>query len=250
MKKVLMILPVIILISCLSNDNAAENKDLLDDTEIDYFLKPLDDKQIVYLHLALKKELTKGSHVYKGELLGFPEPIVGKYSDKNHSIIQEAKDLYYRQDFSAAYNLLEKIEAEEKENLFFLYYYAKTLYKMNNENLRKFSFDKFKKMVEIIDKSNYIDPNTVVVDLWFTDVYLLLGELYLEYKDYDKAIFEIAKYIYIIPYIKRLKYSYEQVLNYLTEAYYFKNNYIMNYYFYKKTLNEFPENGYVLNFKL
>jgi hypothetical protein len=88
--------------------------------------------------------------------------------------------------------------------------------------------------------------------MWFFEAYWKLGSLYLDHKEYEKAVFEISRGMYAIAILKTDQPIYEQVyeqqLSYLCEAYYFLGNYRFAKYFACKALEINRKNDYVLWF--
>ena len=80
--------------------------------------------------------------------------------------------------------------------------------------------------------------------MWFREAYWKLGTLYMDNKMWDKAYFEIYRFILSAQNAKGSP-VYCQALEYLTECAYMLNDYNLTQYLAERTLHYDPYNLYV-----
>ncbi|OGS27624.1 MAG: hypothetical protein A2297_02650 [Elusimicrobia bacterium RIFOXYB2_FULL_48_7] len=172
-----------------------------------------------------------------GEIQEYPI-VMSKQYDEN---IQKSKKEYENENFEWAANALSEAYKKEPDNPFIQYYYARALYRTQNGRIK--SFDIYRKLIEKIDNENQ-EEGILVIDEWFIEAYWKLATIYLDYEKWDEAIYEMTRF-YLGSGGMTSSALEEQLLSYLTEAYYSKGDYQLSQYYAKKTLNKNPANRYV-----
>ena len=198
---------------------------------------------------SLKKrfEETGSLHVERGQFMGKVQETPLRFSEKHDDTIRKAEELYSKKRFQEVAEILYPALHDEPGNLFILNGIARTLFWIREK--RPESFDLCKKLISSLDDGIKNKESTILVDMWFFEAYWKLGSLYLDRKEYEKAIFEITRAMYAMFIIKVDDPPfYEQALSYLCEAYYFLGNYPFAKYFACKALEINPSNEFVLRF--
>jgi tetratricopeptide (TPR) repeat protein len=193
---------------------------------------PLKDKIRTLNHFTLDESLKKRFvetgflHLEGGQFMGRVQEAPSRFSDKHDDSIKKAEELYSEKRFHEAAQMLYSALQDEPENLFILNELARTLFWIKEK--RPESLDLYKKLISLLDAPSEDKDNTIVIDMWFSEAYWKLGCLYLDRKEYEKAIFEITRGMFAVACIRTQRPTYEQVyeqqLSYLCEAYYFLGN--------------------------
>lgn len=173
------------------------------------------------------------------------QELPSRLSEKHHETIMKARKLYARQQYWEAAALLRPALQDEPGNLFIMEDLARTLFRIEAE--RPESFRLYKQLVDRLDTQlgEKDRPGVISLDAWFREAYWKLGCLYLDRREYEKAVFEISRALMLIP---RTGPHYEQALSYLCEAYYHLGNYRFAQYLGHRVLEINPNNKYVLEY--
>jgi len=247
---VILIFVTFFTLGCISTPNIEDEDVILsEDRLLDILIAPLDEFSVTFTHTILYEDYSNGDFIDRGEIIGQQEPWPEVLSEKNDEILKSAMKSYHFGDYGSAYNILSSIHEDEKENLFYLYYLAKTLFWFNGESFKNMSKEYFLQIQQNIeDNYPYSEENTIVIDAWFQDVYWKIACFYLDDAEYEKAALEIAK-TSLLGYKGNPK-AFEDILSYSTEIYYFLGNREYNQFLYLYTKAQFPENRYVDRFRL
>jgi tetratricopeptide (TPR) repeat protein len=197
---------------------------------------PLGDKTRVLGHFTMDESLKKrfeetGSlHLERGQFMGRVQEAPLRFSEKHDDTIRKAEGLYSKKQFQEAAEILYPALHDEPENLFILDALARTLFWIREK--RPESFVLYKKLTSSLEDGIKNKESSILIDMWFFEAYRKLGCLYLDRKEYEKAIFEITRAMYATSIIRTDKPPfYEQALSYLCEAYYSIGNYAFAKYF-------------------
>jgi tetratricopeptide (TPR) repeat protein len=213
---------------------------------------PFKDKIRELAHFTLDESLKKefeetGSlTMKKGQYMGRIQAAPSRFSERHDDTIRRAEELYSAKRFPEAAQMLYSALHGEPENPFILNELARTLFWI--EEKRPESFAYYKKLISLLDASVEDRHSTIRIDMWFSEAYWKLGCLYLDRNEYEKAIFEITRGMFGILSTNPGQPSYDQLLSYLCEAYYFLGNYTFAKYFACKALEINPKNEYVVWF--
>ena len=213
---------------------------------------PVRDKTFRIGHLEVAEDLAQRLEgtgpftVEKGERIGKIIKRPSLLSQKHGDSIRRARDLYSKNRFREAAEILYPALRDEPENLFIMDELARTLFWIQEE--RSESFNLYKRLISSLDASFKEEREIVLVDMWFCEAYWKLGCLHLDRKEYEKAIFEITRGMTGMLIENPEQPGYEQALSYLCEAYHFLGNHTFAKYFACKTLEINPNNTYVLGF--
>jgi tetratricopeptide (TPR) repeat protein len=197
---------------------------------------------------SLRKEFEETGfvHLERGQFMGRVQETPSRLSDRHDDTIKRAEEFYSENKFDEAAQLLYSALQDEPENLFILNELAHTLFWIKEK--RTESFDLYKKLISLLDALSEDKHNSIRIDMWFSEAYWKLGCLYLDRKEYEKAIFEITRGMFGMMAINPIQPAYENALSYLCEAYYFLGNYSFSKYFACKALEINPKNEYVMWF--
>ncbi|MBI4596742.1 MAG: tetratricopeptide repeat protein, partial [Candidatus Tectomicrobia bacterium] len=247
-----LISPILILLSfilvCSGPDKPAESSSSPKfhyDQEIHWH--PLIGKKLHLAHVTLNEsyknifEKFNWINIAINESFGEVQSYPPKFSENHDETIRQAKDLYAERRYEEAAALLLMAIKDEPENLFIINDLARTLFWIGES--RQVSFTLYKKLIGMLDADRENERDIVVVDLWFFEAHWKLGCLYLDSKEYEKAVFELTRGMCGMSMFKndpQFFPAYEQVLSYLCEAYYFLRNYPFARYFAYQTLHSNP----------
>jgi hypothetical protein len=207
---------------------------------------PLKGKHRILLHFDQTQPLKVGDIILPGDRIGSVTPWPKTLSPTEDEALKEGIRYYEKGDYLIASDVFRSLYASENNNPFYLIYAAKTLYWVAGGSYLSLSL--FERLNSIIE-APYIDlEDSVVIDLWFPDLYWKMANLYLERQEYDKVAYEIARTFAGGTRIKDP--ALEQMLEYLTEAYFFLVDTDLNHEVYDCTMKLFPSNEYVKEFYL
>ncbi len=244
--KHILCLAVLLASGCISSSQIAEKKEELETVDGKYLIAPLSGARIVRTHIHTSKHIKKQDIINPSQKLGAIPPWPNMLSRDHDAEIRLAIEEYNKEEYKNAVAILREIYESEKGNLFFIYAFAKALFRF--EKYYEESYELFQTLREQLDRENSIAENEILIDHWFPDLYWKLAIFYLDMKEYEKAAFEIARSISCDYDIESERF--EHALGYLTECYYYLDNREFNNYLYRATKRLFPSNEYVEPFLL
>ncbi len=190
----------------------------------------------VHVNIKLPKE---AESIQVGEKIGEITPYPSILSTRFDNEIQQSFEYYRKGDNSNARQILEKPIVSEPNNTFILNAYARACYNIDKST----SIIVYSKLINYLD-SIYKKPDSkIVVDMWFREAYWKLGTLYMDNKNWEKAKFEISRFLLSIQEMKS-EYIYIQALEYLTECAFNQYDDKLALYLANRTLSYDPENNY------
>ena len=207
---------------------------------------PLRGRHRILLHFDQTQPLKVGDIILPGDRIGSITPWPKTLSPTEDEALKEGIRYYDKGDYLSASDVFRSLYASEADNPFYLIYAAKTLYWIEGGSYLSLSL--FERLNSLIEAPYVNEKDSVVVDLWFPDLYWKMANLYLERQEYDRVAYEIARTFTGGTRIKDP--ALEQMLNYLTEAYFFLDDVEMNHDAYGCTMRLFPSNEYVKEFYL
>jgi tetratricopeptide (TPR) repeat protein len=209
---------------------------------------------IRYNHFVANRSLKEHDLIERGTRLGKVEQFPEHLSEKpeNDKVMSEAAALYDRKEYVEAVRQLDLIYNDEVGNPHYLNMLGRTLFWVRDKKAHERSLQIYEKLIGILDTGSDKSPDILVVDVWFLEAYWKLGCLYLDYGDYEKAVFEISRSMLLGSDQPDSRYAgmMDQKYSYLTEAYFFLKNTKLNKYFYELALKNNPANQYVQKYKL
>ena len=181
-----------------------------------YGLYALANRQVVYCHLnPIQRSGPGPDSIAPGTPLGYIPPYPTPLSERHDETIIKARALYDRQQYREAAALLERAYADEPDNRFVRNEYARTLFWIDGSRDR--SFEIYHRLIDELDHGCTRTKGDVPVDLWFLEAYWKIASLYLDRAEYEKAAYEITRFLSIgtgqPPHVR------EQAYVYLAEAY-------------------------------
>lgn len=178
--------------------------------------------------------------VKAGDKIGYIQPFPDTLSLYFDNDLRLSMQFYKTGDYKKARAALIKAVQEDPDNFFVLENYARACYKIDTIE----SFKIYKKLVSNLDSTLY-DPNyEFTVDLWHREAYWKLGTLYMDHYLWDKAYYEISRYLLTIQ-DQKGKFPYSQALEYLTECAFNLYDDDLTRYLANRTLYYDPKNEYV-----
>lgn len=201
---------------------------------------PLAGAHVVYTHLIAERK--PGQSISEGEKLGRVQELPDIVSQVGGDYIK-GREFYNAGKFKEASAIFETLYQKYPDNMFVLFQYARANYMFDREK----SFKLYKKLIDKINNYPLESVHDHVVDVWFIEANWKLATLYLDKEDYPNAILEMMKF-YSAADLNDNPLLKEQLLSYLTEAYYYSNDRESALHFYYLTLAHNPENKYVKQF--
>jgi len=197
-------------------------------------------KKVRYINIIPTTTIQAGVQIKAGDIIGdiASRPVI--LSVQFDTEIKKSSDYYNKKEYQKAIEVLKNAIIKEPNNLFILETYARACYWIDSKE----SFRVYKILVEKIDSKNYSPGFDIALDYWFFESYWKLGTLYMDFKQYDKAYYEISRSLQCMNYAKG-QYIYCQALEYLTECAYMMEDDDLARYFAKRTLFYDPKNEYV-----
>jgi tetratricopeptide (TPR) repeat protein len=100
----------------------------------------------------------------------------------------KARELYARKKYQEAAALLRPALQDEPDNWFLLNELARTLFWI--DEARPESFRLYTRLVDLQESKAGVKgrQDVVLIDVWFPEAYWKLGCLYLDHREYDKAV--------------------------------------------------------------
>ncbi len=193
-----------------------------------------------FLHATMRPELDT-TFVQMGAVVGEISELPKVLSYSFDLAIKESQDFYKDGDFTRAARVLNEAVELEPTNSFVLEPHARALYQAKNAKGQ--SFRVYKRLVSLLDSLNKSNPEFVAIDMWFREAYWKLGTLYMDQGEWNKAQFEINRFLMSIQELKG-SVIYNQGLKYLTECYFEMSNVELYTHFANRTLLYDPENKY------
>ena len=173
-------------------------------------------RQLVIVHLTATTGVDIVPRaVRRGDTLGSYEPLPVPLSTRHQATLDSAGAHYERREYAIAAALLAPVYAAERDNPFVANEYARTLFRIDDR--RTESFDVYRRLLEQLDRRHGTNDRQVAVDPWFSEAYWKIGNLYLDRQDWDRAAFEITRFLSVRGDVGATDLS--QVYTYLAEAY-------------------------------
>jgi tetratricopeptide (TPR) repeat protein len=197
---------------------------------------------VIYAHV--KATTGVGDTVGPTRPAGVVQPFPNPQSPRHQGLLVLARELYGQGRFVEAIRTIRPAVLDEPDNPFVLNEYARALFQV--DSLRPAARQQYERLEALLVKVQTPDSNTVVIDMWFPDVYWKLGMLYLDVGNYKSAYLELAKVALTNPSSSILR---EQLYGYLAEAAFYLGEQQTADWFISKTLELNPANQYVLQFR-
>jgi len=197
---------------------------------------------------------------------GLKQPLPPRLSGKHHEALMKARELYSRKQYEEAAALLQPALRDEPGNVFVLNETARVLFRLEESKMQgakgggsfetnRQSFELYRKLIALLDKklceqAAGSGKRIVPVDMWFVEAYWKLGNLYMDRREYEKAVYEITRGVIVG--LKSLNPKdqtiIEQAYSYLCEAYFHLGNFHFARFFAQKALGINPRNTHVRPF--
>lgn len=203
-----------------------------------------DIRNIDFFHTTTMIDSSRAD-IEMGESIGKIAAFPASLSQSFDLEIKQSQQLYLEGDYERAYKVIEKAVQEEGSNPFILETYARALYKIDNKKRK--SYQIYNTLIANLDSINGNSISTLTVDMWFREAYWKLGTLHMDNGEWEKAQYEINRFIMSIQEVKG-SFVYNQALGYLTECYFELGNKELCKHFGRRTLYYDPENQYVLSY--
>lgn len=156
-----------------------------------------------------------GDSVRRGIPLGTVQAYPSPLSKRHQRAIDSARVLYNARDYDGAAALLVPAYTDERDNPFIANEYARTLFRIDSR--RNESFEVYRRLVDQLDRQHGTSDRVVAVDAWFSEANWKLGNLYLDREQWDKAAFEIVRFL--LTRADPQEPALEQAYTYLAEAF-------------------------------
>lgn len=246
-KQILICIVVCFSTSCVSSNPPSSLMHNSDTETLQIFA--LEGVELVLVHIELDKQFSENlpREVEEGESIGVVAT-PDKLSDRYENALNASQNLYEKGEFAKAALIWEDAYRDEPDNPFILNAYARTLYK--TESSREKAFQVYRHLLEILDRQTEEGGNNaVVIDVWFPEAYWKIATIYLDKNEYEKAAFEISRFLIVFKTLGNLENEayrplLTQALQYLTEAYFALRQDAIARYYAKKTLEINPSNEY------
>jgi tetratricopeptide (TPR) repeat protein len=199
-------------------------------------------KYIDFIHV--RKTVKDSEDITVGQEIGREEVRPRVMSKHYNEQIIASQDYYSDGDYIQASMSLREAVTAEATNPFVLETYARALYKIPDKQAE--SLERYKMLVSHLDETNGTTAEVLAIDLWFKEAYWKLGTLYMDNGEWNKAQFEINRFLMSVQEFKGTP-IYTQALQFLTECYFELGNRELSQRFAKRTLHYDSNNQYALS---